>query len=304
MNDFVFATMAGTSSAAYEALLWARSIRAFAGRYADAPIWLMVPEHVERLPASLRVELNKNNVRLLAFDKGGVDDDFPFAGKTIAAGAAEALAEDHSPFLVWMDRDSLLIREPIPLLMADNKAFGYRPVDHTLIGSRTSEAPGPFWSRIYSFCGVDEGKLRPMVTSVDEQAIRPYFNAGLLVVRPGRELLRTWSETFMRLHQLPAFTVFYDQDFLYRLFLHQAILSGVILAGTVYEERHELTHLVNYPLHMHATYPAARRAARLNDVYSCRYDTLADDPHWERIIPIDDPLRGWLQQERRAAQQI
>ena len=300
MSELVFATTAGTTGAAREALLLARTVRAFAGRFANAPIWLMVPEHIERLPTALRLELDKNKVHLLAFKVSKEEMDFPFAGKTIAAGTAEALAQDRASLLAWMDRDSLVLQEPTPLLLADKEMFGYRPVDHTLIGSPASQPLDSFWSLIYNYCGVDPQQVTPMIASVDEQTIRPYFNAGLLVVRPERKLLQSWSEDFRRLYTLPVFSAFYKRDILYRLFIHQAVLSGTILAQTKNEERHELPYLVNYPLHMHASYPAPRRAARLNDVITCRYDTLAAEAHWEQTIAIDDPLRSWLQEQRRS----
>ena len=304
MHDLVFATMVGRASSARKALLLARSIRAFGGRLADAPIWLMVPEHIERLPASLRVDLEKSKVRLLAFKASESELDFPFAGKTLAAGAAESLAQERASILVWMDRDSLIIQEPVPLLLAKNRSFGYRPVDHTLIGSPVAKPPDPFWSLIYNYCGVFPEQVGSMVTSVDEQTIRPYFNAGMLVVRPQKNILQTWSETFESLYRLLAFTPFYKRDIMYRLFMHQAVLAGTILANTDLEEREELPYLVNYPLHMHASYPPSRRAERLNDAHTCRYDTLADEPHWERIIPIDEPLQSWLHEQRRASELI
>lgn len=300
MKDLVFATMGGTTRAARDAMLWARSIRAFGGRYANAPIWILVPEHIERLPASMRVELDQMKVRLLAFEASKSELDFPFAGKTIAAGFAEHLAEDRASLLIWMDRDSLIIQEPAPLSLPGSKVFGYRPVDHTLIGSLASQPADSFWSLIYTYCGVDPQQVGSMVTSVDEKTIRPYFNAGMVVVRPQRKLLQTWAANFRDFYTLPAFTPFYKQDFLFRLFIHQAILAGTILAQTDDKERHELSHLVNYPLHMHASYPSLRQPARLNDVFTFRYDTLADEPHWEENIPIDEPLQSWIQEQRKA----
>jgi hypothetical protein len=298
MNDLVFATMAASTAAARNAMLWARSIRTFGGRYADAAIWLMIPERIERLPASLRVELEKSRVRLLAFDASQAELDFPFAGKTIAAGFAEYLAQERASILVWMDRDSLIIQEPAALLLTGGKFLGYRPVDHTLIGSPVSQPPDPFWELIYNYCAVDIQEVKPMLTSVDEKMIRPYFNAGMLVVRPQQKLLQSWAANFRALHTLPAFNPFYEQDFLYRLFIHQAILAGTILAETQYEERSELPYLVNYPFHMHDTYPASRRPTKLNDLISFRYDTLAGDPNWQKIIVIDEPLLSWLVEQR------
>jgi hypothetical protein len=299
MTDLVFATMAGTTAAARDAMLLARSIRAFAGRHAAAPIWLLIPEYIERLPTSLRVDLDRIKVRLLAFEVSQAELDFPFAGKTLAAGFAEHLAMDRASILVWMDRDSLVIQEPAPLTLPDGKVFGYRPVDHTLIGSPVAKPIDPFWSLIYNYCGLDSRPVTPMRTSVDEQTMRPYFNAGMLVVRPQQKLLQAWAENFKSFYTLPAFTPFYGQDFLYRLFFHQAVLAGTILAQTEDDARQELPPLVNYPLHMHAAYPASRRPARLNDVITFRYDTLAEEPHWEQIIPIDEPLKRWLIEQRK-----
>lgn len=299
INDLVFATMAGTTAAARDAMLWARSIRAFGGRYAGAAIWLLIPERIERLPASLRVDLDKMKVRLLAFDASQEELDFPFAGKTIAAGFAEHLAMDRASILVWMDRDSLVIQEPAPLSLPEDKVFGYRPVDHTLIGSPASQPIDPFWSLIYTYCGQDSQQVTPMRTSVDQQTLRPYFNAGMLVVRPQQKLLQAWAANFKSFYTLPAFTPFYDQDFLYRLFFHQAVLAGTIIAQTEDTDRLELPYLVNYPLHMHDSYPASRRPARLNDVIAFRYDTLAEEPHWEQTIAIDEPLQSWLYEQRK-----
>jgi hypothetical protein len=304
MNDLVFATTAASTAAARDALLWAKSIRAFGGRYAGAPIWLMIPERIERLPAPLRLDLDQARVRLLAFDVSEDEINFPFAGKTIAAGFAEHLAEERADFLVWMDRDSLVIQEPGLLILPENTCFGFRPVDHTLIGSPAAEPPDAFWELIYNYCAVDGQHVKPVLTSVDEKMIRPYYNAGMLVVRPQRKLLQIWADNFKTFYTLPAFSSFYEQDFLYRLFIHQAVLAGTMLAETQDEERHELPYLVNYPLHMHSSYPASRRPDKLNDVISFRYDTLADEPHWETVIAIDEPLQSWLKEQRGSSNSL
>jgi hypothetical protein len=110
-------------------------------------------------------------------------------------------------------------------------------------------------------------------------------------------LLQSWATNFRTFYTLPAFSSFYKQDFLYRLFIHQAVLAGTILAETSFEERCELPHLINYPLHMHASYPASRRPKKLNEVITFRYDTLADDPNWQATIAIDEPLLSWLDEQ-------
>ena len=74
----------------------------------------------------------------------------------------------------------------------------------------------------------------------------------------------------------------------------RAVLAGTILAHADSRELQELPHLVNYPLHMHAQYPADRRPASLNQTITCRYDVFFEDKDWERGIAIREPLRSWL----------
>jgi hypothetical protein len=139
-----------------------------------------------------------------------------------------------------------------------------------------------------------------MMASVDEKRIRPYFNAGMLVVRPERHLLRTWAENFNSIFLLTQFEPFYEQDILYRIFIHQAILAGTILEICDQEELQKLPHLINYPLHMHSSYPPDRRPGRMNDMITVRYDTLFQVPVWDTDLLIDEPLNSWLRKQRKS----
>ncbi|MEX1248314.1 MAG: hypothetical protein WEA61_07505 [Anaerolineales bacterium] len=63
-------------------------------------------------------------------------------------------------------------------------------MDHRLIGSHYAQPPDAFWRRIYELCGVGEDRFSPMRTSLEEEPIRPYFNAGMLAVPPEGGLLQ------------------------------------------------------------------------------------------------------------------
>ena len=71
------------------------------------------------------------------------------------------------------------------LLLSPDEALGYRPVDHTMIGSPFDEPLDPFWSLIYEHCSVPAERVFPMTASGDHRVLRPYFNAGMQVVDPG-----------------------------------------------------------------------------------------------------------------------
>ncbi|KAA3662403.1 MAG: hypothetical protein DWQ04_13590 [Chloroflexi bacterium] len=291
----IFAFMIYPGKLAWQTCLLAESIRTFAGNIANEPIWVLVPQSVESLLAETRANLEAQQVRLIPFALDEAVVNFPFAAKVVAAAAAESVAmAESNDQLVWMDTDSLVVQEPADLRLTTMKQVGYRPVDHTLIGLLWDAPLDAFWELVYERCGVLAKRPFPMTGSVDRKRIRPYFNAGMLVTRPGSQLLQNWCNQFLQNHQDPAFTPFYEQHVLYRIFMHQAILTGTILAQFEQSELQLLPHLVNYPLHMHATYPRSRRPALLNDVITTRYDELLQAPNWRELIDIAEPLQSWL----------
>jgi hypothetical protein len=117
---------------AREALLLARSIRTFAAGMADNPIWVLVPEAGSKLASKIEAEFRSLNVRLIPFALSEEARAFPFAAKPFAAAQAEALAKDETPFLIWLDRDSIVIQEPQELRLPQKKVLGYLPLRHFL----------------------------------------------------------------------------------------------------------------------------------------------------------------------------
>lgn len=296
MEKLTFAFLAPNEELAWQAHMLAASIRQFGGELAQAPVWALEPRDAPRLSPESRARLKDLGVRLMPFPLVGGAQRFPFAAKVFAAASAEAWAEWETALLVWMDPDAIVLRPPEVLLLPQSAALGYRPVDHTLIGSPFGQPVDPFWTLIYRQCRVPRlaQMSMPMRTSVDERVIRPYFNAGLLVVRPRRGLLRAWAHDFSRLFQRRGLHRFYQRDVLYRIFVHQAVLAGTLLAALRQTEMHELPYQVNYPLHMHADYPLARRPEGLDELVTCRYDMFFAQPGWEARLPAEEPLRGWI----------
>ena len=293
----IFATMADLDELQKEVLLLTRSIRAFAGGLSQNQIWIMVPEQYSNsLSQDLLQQYEPLNVLLIPF---AVDPDalkFPLAAKVYAAGSAEELADDRAGILSWMDSTSIFFRQPDAFLLKEDISLGYRPVDHTLIGSQIHTPLDAFWSQIYRTCGVPAERVFPMHTAADENILRPYFNAGLLVVRPEVGLLRLWRKNFDASYLTPPFPDFYRQDERYEIFMHQAVLSGTILSCLPTDALHLFNQDVNYPLHMHTEIPLQRRPASLNELISGRYCT-AYNPDWLGDFLIEEPLKGWLDEQ-------
>ena len=284
MDNLLFAFMGAPGKLEIQALNLARSIRAFAGGLSNSPIWTLVPGSTGVLSRTGQAEFKELGVRLLPFQIDQDDLNFPFGAKVFASAHAESLAVAKTEFLVWMDSDSIVIREPGEMHLDPGKNLGYRPVDHTLIGSIYEEPVDSFWEMIYRDCDVDQERIFPMVASVDQKVIRPYFNAGMLIVRPEKGLLGAWRDNFQRLYRAPHYEDFYQQNVLYQIFIHQTVLAGTVLSKMGKEKLQELPYLVNYPLHMHGDYPPDRQPGTLNQVISCRFDMFFDNADWRGAI--------------------
>jgi hypothetical protein len=117
----------------------------------------------------------------------------------------------------------------------------------------------------------------------------------MLVVVPEMGLLEAWKREFQRVHCKPEFQPFYQQDVRYQIFIHQAVLSGLILRTLEQDEIQELPEDINYPLNLHATeVPPQHRPASLNDLVTCRhegYEALREDL---KGIAVKEPLKSWL----------
>jgi hypothetical protein len=83
-----------------------------------------------------------------------------------------------------------------------------------------------------------------------------------------------------------------------RLFFHQAVLAGTLLATLMREQIAELPLTVNYPLHLHERVPKEWRPASLREVESCRYESVFDHDDWANRVPVHDDLRAWLEARR------
>jgi len=272
----------------------ADSIRSFAGAFSRAPIWYFTPEHGQQLSEAVRGKLLALDVSLPSFKIPSEVLRFPFAGYVSAAALAESMACGQTDFLAWLAVDTVVLQEPKDFLLQDDKNLGVRPVHHTLVGSRYDKPLDPFWALIYRYCRVPEDRVFAMTTVVDEARIRPYFNAGLLVTRPRERLFKAWYDTFLKAYGEPSFQAFCRKDERYAIFLHQAILAGVVLATLTTSQIQELPPEYNYPLHLYTQDRTERRPLHLEELTTFRYEQLFKASEWMKKTPVREPLKQWL----------
>ncbi len=279
------------------AVLLAASLRRFGGGFAGSEI-LAMTEAGGRISPPVRARLEGLGCRITPFTVPGPAQRFPLGAMPYAAAAAE-IAAGQADTLVWMDSDTLILREPGAFRLPDGKSLGFRPVMHLLIGSLLDQPVDSFWRLVYGVSGVSEERIFPMTTPVDGARIRPYFNAGLLVVRPGLGLLSRWRDDFERLIGSDGLRPLLEKDHLYAVFAPQAALAGALLSRLERREMIELSADYNYSLQLHGRYAEGSRVSSLSGLTSVRYDqirVLAEDPAWRSGIEMDEPHQSWLEQ--------
>lgn len=275
------------------AILLAESVRAFAGGVSRAPIWYFIPDYGKKLSAHAEKKFKEFDVTLFHF---AVDADvlkFPFTGDVLAAERAETEASGKAVILAWLGSNTIILKEPGQFVLAPKTVLGYRPVHHTLIGSRYEKPVDLFWTLVYDWCEVPGEMIFPMTAHIDGLKIRPYFNAGYLIVRPEKRLFQAWRGKFFDLYRKPDFQEFYEKDERYAIFMHQAVLSGVILATLSTEEIVVLSPSHNYPLHLFGEDVTTDRPENMDGLITARHEGL-DDPEWMRIMPMSDALYQWM----------
>jgi hypothetical protein len=275
-------------------LLLVESIRSFAGSLSKKPIWVFTPQSSKTLSKASKDRLQNLDVNLIPFiiDKSKLP--FFFAETIQAIAFAESMAERDTKLLAWLDSNTLVLNEPKAFLLPETKSLGFRPVHHTLVGSRYEEPLDPFWTEIYQSCKVPQDRVFPMVTHVDATQIRPYFNAGILVTRPTNHLFRIWHDTFFELYQKPPCRDLYQQDERYEIFIHQAALSGVILSMFPTEELFELPSTYNYPLHLFNEDVSGARPSTIEELVTIRHEGFYQDADWFKKMPAKESLKKWI----------
>ncbi len=294
----VFAVFADDAEQLDHALVLTESIRTFAGAWKSAPVWIYAPpELVASQPALVR-DLAARKAVVRTSEAPGAALRYPLAAKVFAAARAESVAAGHAEVLAWLDEDTVVLEEPREFRLPQGVSLGYRPVMHRRIGPRYDEPLDEFWSRVYEKLAVPPAAVFPVVTPADSQTVRAYFNAGLLVVRPERGILRRWAEAFPVLYGDTAIVRMCRQDRDKALFLHQVALAGAVLHDLKRAEMRELSPNYNFPLFFKEMYGACREFDSIAGVVTMRYDIYfrAPAPDWRERLQGPPAVVAWLKE--------
>jgi hypothetical protein len=293
----IFASYAGDGEQLNNTHVLVESIRSFGGRFADAPVWIYAPSDVLKTQEKLVKSLVSLGAVVNPSGAPREAREIPYAGKVFAAARAETAARGVASILVWMDEDTVVLREPLALALVQGKSLGYRPVMHQNIGSLYSEKPDAFWRRVYETLSIPESAVFPMKTVADGKTLRPYFNAGLLAVRSERGILNAWAEAFSDLYRDPVLVEICKKDERVRTFLHQAALSGAIMKQLGKSEMTLLPDSYNYPILFEEMYGANKAFDTIDGVVTLRYDAYFRNPApgWSAKLKGPAETVSWLE---------
>ncbi|NLI16081.1 MAG: hypothetical protein GX409_07345 [candidate division Zixibacteria bacterium] len=293
-TKLIFATYVQDKNDFHWAMVMFESIDSFAGQYKAMPRWLYLVDSTPEME-SLAVEQQSRygyQVRKSATPPQATR--LFYAGKVYASAIAESEAAGGCDYLAWLDPDIVFVKPPESFDLPENIALGCRPVMLQLIGSSYDQPPDSFWSRLYNLLDVPDSAVFPVTTPVDRAEIRAYFNAGMIIVRPEKGILRGWPTAFEKLYTDSTMMSMVKSDRLKTIFLHQAALAGNILTKLSRAEILELPPTYNYPLNLADRYPADSKPVSLDSLVMFRHDGIFTTA--EQLAKVDDgsKILAWL----------
>ncbi len=276
------------------ALILANSIRQRAGSLSECPIWFFTPFYGKALSEQTERLLEDLNVHMCEFIMDNELVRFPFMADAHAAALAEEEAQGRTEVLAWLAANTIIVRTPFAYVLDRGVSLKFRPVHHQLIGSSYNQPIDDFWKLIYEECGVKDTDLFPMQGHIDGAKIRPYFNAGSIILRPELGLLGKWRDEFLRIHNQSEVSEFVQRDDHYAIFLHQAVLTGVILSSVEREGLVELPNLYNYPIHLYSEDCTENRPKLVDKCVTLRHEGFYNDTNWYEKIESSTAFKDWL----------
>jgi hypothetical protein len=293
-----FATNPQDSNGLHNVLILVESLRTYGGRFREAPVWVFASEELQESEKKMVARLAALQAEFKSSRTPEEALRYFLAPKVFAAAQAEKSAAGTSEFLVWMDTDTVILREPKEFVLENGISFGYRPVMHQRIGSLYAEPPDEFWTRVYAKLAVPPEAIFPVTTPADNRVLRAYFNAGLLVVRPECGVFRQWAMDFTTLYEDPYFQEACRKDQFKQIFLHQVALVGAVFHRLSPPEMVLLSDKVNVPLFFKEQFGAEREFDSVDGVVTLRHESYLKNPdaRWREKLKGPADRVAWIKE--------
>jgi len=292
MSETIFLILFRTEEGEYLARTVIESLRAFGGSLCQSPVWAFCLNQ-ERAPYVLPGIERIKRFSLVLEDGSR---SYPFAEKVYVCAKAETMSGPQVRSLVLLSLDCLVVNPPILFDLtthahAPQADAAFRPVHHRNIGSLAGEPLDMFWQGIYQRLEIDQMPFT-IESYADQQFLRPYFNSHCFAFNPALGLGQAWWEAFQALVADQSFQSTSCSDDLHKIFLHQAVLSTIVVKTLPWERIRQLPPEYNFPLNLLDEIPEDRKPKSLNSLVNAVYEEAFP---WGKI-EISEPLYTWLRE--------
>lgn len=183
-----------------QTILLCRSIRRYAGRFSDAPIYTFQPRRGPAIEARTLSVFRQLAITHVSELLNSEFHDYPVGNKVfVCARAEELLTED---VLIFLDSDTVLTGEPGDLDLSGNVDAAVRPADSLLNSTGPGHRNDDYWERVWHHFGLANP---PFVETELGRRVRAYFSSGLIAVRRAAGLFSQWKADFLKLVDLRFF---------------------------------------------------------------------------------------------------
>jgi len=275
-----------------QALLLVRSIRRWAGDYADAQIHAFRPRVGPRLSEETYASLGELGVVLHEEVLNRDHHDYVHANTSYCMRWAEEHLD--AEIIAWSDSDMVFLSGPSAFdLPAGIEGAGTGPYYRSPPGPKSTGPGDPndaYWQRMYELAGVT---AEPFMTALaDGSRVRAFYNGGLIVFRRTAGLAGEWLSLFELLlerEHIPANGI---------LNMDQLSLAAIMARRP--EAVIQLDHRYNHNLALRAHLPEPERSYELADLVSVHYHIWFNRPGFlEDLRPPlqpDSERFRWLRQ--------
>jgi len=269
-----------------------KSVREFGGKYRDSKIYILLADPINFPCESLKAE----NVILLPLKMDPEFRGYPLAIKAFAAAQVEQIVKDDVLSLGWFDPATLVLNSLDELDLENQYSAAIRPVSLlNTIGIAPGSEPNDYWSSIYNELGLNYKNVPAYETVVDEKPIQAYFNCEIFSVDPRLGIFTEWAKVLTKFLKDAEYQKNVCNTFLRRLFLHQAVLSGVIISKVDPGDIKPLSIKTGYPFNQHERLSNKKKIKSLDELSAIIFDYQWDrNPRWREKIPAKERLSDWL----------
>lgn len=222
---------------------------------------------------------------------------YPFGGKAAACARAEERLSGPGQVLVWASVDCLIVNPPAGYALQPPVRIALRPVHIQNVGSPVDQALDGYWQRIYDGVGLEEAPFS-VVSFVDRVKLRPYFNTHVFAVDPSLGLMGRWQSLFRALISEGDFQKGPCRPSLKKVFLHQALLSSLVVRELAQDEIRFLSPAYGYPYNLQDQIPAGDLVENLGDLVSLTWEGRSLDPERVEDIRLGKKYHAWLARYR------